>query len=127
MQEHYWAHHDYFDPNIYRAFVSSPGQNRFITVFFYLSDVEEGGEVLYLSTSLPLCLSTSLRLYLSTSLPLYLSTFLPPYLSSLSISLPLYLPLLSLALSLWLARSCARALSLSRTHSLTSTAALSPR
>ena len=42
--EHYWAHHDYFDPNIYRGFVTSPGQNRFITVFFYLSNVEEGGE-----------------------------------------------------------------------------------
>ena len=45
--EHYWAHHDYFDPNIYRGFVTSPGQNRFITVFFYLSDVEEGGETVF--------------------------------------------------------------------------------
>jgi len=64
MQEHYWAHHDYFDPNIYRAFVSSPGQNRFITVFFYLSDVEEGGEVLVSSRS-SLCLSLARSLSLS--------------------------------------------------------------
>mmetsp|Transcript_25392 Transcript_25392/g.83994 ORF Transcript_25392/g.83994 Transcript_25392/m.83994 type:complete len:499 (+) Transcript_25392:200-1696(+) len=45
--QHYWAHHDFFDPNIYRGFVTSPGQNRFITVFFYLSDVEEGGETVF--------------------------------------------------------------------------------
>ncbi|KAJ1475470.1 hypothetical protein T484DRAFT_1828235, partial [Baffinella frigidus] len=31
----------YFDPNIYRGFVTAPGQNRFITVLFYLSDIEK--------------------------------------------------------------------------------------
>eukprot|EP00290_Baffinella_frigidus_P034807 CAMPEP_0180331234 /NCGR_PEP_ID=MMETSP0988-20121125/41806_1 /TAXON_ID=697907 /ORGANISM="non described non described, Strain CCMP2293" /LENGTH=218 /DNA_ID=CAMNT_0022318631 /DNA_START=133 /DNA_END=789 /DNA_ORIENTATION=+ len=45
--QHYWAHHDYFDPNIYRGFVTAPGQNRFITVLFYLSDIEKGGETVF--------------------------------------------------------------------------------
>mmetsp|Transcript_9734 Transcript_9734/g.27983 ORF Transcript_9734/g.27983 Transcript_9734/m.27983 type:complete len:492 (-) Transcript_9734:57-1532(-) len=45
--QHYWAHHDYFDPSIYRGFVTEAGQNRFITVLFYLSDVEKGGETVF--------------------------------------------------------------------------------
>jgi hypothetical protein len=41
----YWSHHDYFDaftPN-----VAPPGSNRFITFFFYLNDVEEGGATVF--------------------------------------------------------------------------------
>eukprot|EP00286_Rhodomonas_abbreviata_P000695 CAMPEP_0181291050 /NCGR_PEP_ID=MMETSP1101-20121128/1750_1 /TAXON_ID=46948 /ORGANISM="Rhodomonas abbreviata, Strain Caron Lab Isolate" /LENGTH=433 /DNA_ID=CAMNT_0023395395 /DNA_START=500 /DNA_END=1801 /DNA_ORIENTATION=+ len=45
--QHYHSHYDYFDPSIHEAFISSPGRNRFITVLFYLSDVEEGGETVF--------------------------------------------------------------------------------
>lgn len=45
--QHYHAHHDYFDPEIYRGFIKAPGANRFITIFFFLSDVEEGGETVF--------------------------------------------------------------------------------
>lgn len=43
-KQHYHAHHDFFDPKMYPTPEYSKGHNRMITVFMYLSDVEEGGE-----------------------------------------------------------------------------------
>ena len=43
-KQHYHAHHDFFDPNMYPTEEYKKGHNRMITVFMYLSDVEEGGE-----------------------------------------------------------------------------------
>jgi prolyl 4-hydroxylase len=43
-KQHYHAHHDFFDPNVYPTPEYKKGHNRMITVFMYLSDVEEGGE-----------------------------------------------------------------------------------
>jgi prolyl 4-hydroxylase len=43
-KQHYHAHHDFFDPNMYPTEEYKKGRNRMITVFMYLSDVEEGGE-----------------------------------------------------------------------------------
>jgi len=44
--EHYTAHHDFFDPGEYsgRDRESGYASNRLLTVFFYLSEPEEGGE-----------------------------------------------------------------------------------
>jgi len=48
--EHYSAHHDYFNPSEYAsnkqmlADIKHGARNRMATVFFYLSDVTEGGE-----------------------------------------------------------------------------------
>jgi prolyl 4-hydroxylase len=44
FKQHYHAHHDFFDPNVYPTPEFKKGHNRMITVFMYLSDVEEGGE-----------------------------------------------------------------------------------
>merc|ERR1712106_660090 len=47
--ERYAAHHDYFDTNLYKSNEQIQGMtkkglfNRLATVFFYLSNVEEGG------------------------------------------------------------------------------------
>jgi prolyl 4-hydroxylase len=43
-KQHYHAHHDFFDPSVYPTPEYKQGHNRMITVFMYLSDVEEGGE-----------------------------------------------------------------------------------
>jgi prolyl 4-hydroxylase len=43
-KQHYHAHHDFFDPSVYPTPEYKLGHNRMITVFMYLSDVEEGGE-----------------------------------------------------------------------------------
>lgn len=49
IDEHYSAHHDYFDPKDYAKdpntlrMVQHGAKNRLATVFFYLTDVEEGG------------------------------------------------------------------------------------
>jgi len=50
----YDAHHDYFDPALYnndihtlQNFIQYGRRNRMITVFWYLSDVEEGGETIF--------------------------------------------------------------------------------
>jgi len=51
--EKYDAHHDYFDPTSYRADPSTLNlieygkRNRFATVFWYLTDVEKGGETIF--------------------------------------------------------------------------------
>ena len=44
--EHYTAHHDFFDPGEYTGRDREGGyaRNRLATVFFYLNEVEEGGE-----------------------------------------------------------------------------------
>jgi len=46
-KQHYHIHHDYFDPVLHSGFLQQDGRNRFITVLFYLSDVEEGGETAF--------------------------------------------------------------------------------
>mmetsp|Transcript_15090 Transcript_15090/g.23489 ORF Transcript_15090/g.23489 Transcript_15090/m.23489 type:complete len:141 (-) Transcript_15090:75-497(-) len=38
---------DYFDPNLHRGYLNTDGRNRFVTIFFYLNDVEEGGETAF--------------------------------------------------------------------------------
>jgi len=50
----YDAHHDYFDKELYqndehtlKNFIQYGRRNRMITVFWYLSDVEEGGETIF--------------------------------------------------------------------------------
>eukprot|EP00559_Dactyliosolen_fragilissimus_P008463 CAMPEP_0184864624 /NCGR_PEP_ID=MMETSP0580-20130426/15675_1 /TAXON_ID=1118495 /ORGANISM="Dactyliosolen fragilissimus" /LENGTH=545 /DNA_ID=CAMNT_0027363505 /DNA_START=26 /DNA_END=1660 /DNA_ORIENTATION=+ len=51
--EHYSAHHDYFDANLYRhdkatmKMIRGGRRNRIATVFWYLSDVEEGGHTIF--------------------------------------------------------------------------------
>lgn len=51
--EHYSAHHDYFSPDLYREdattlkLIQNGRRNRFATVFWYLSDVAEGGETIF--------------------------------------------------------------------------------
>jgi prolyl 4-hydroxylase len=51
--ERYTTHHDYFDPSLYQAdkqtlrLIAYGNRNRMITVFWYLSDVEEGGETVF--------------------------------------------------------------------------------
>lgn len=52
--EKYDAHHDYFDKKLYqndistlKNFIQYGRRNRMITVFWYLSDVEEGGETVF--------------------------------------------------------------------------------
>ncbi|KNC46346.1 proly 4-hydroxylase [Thecamonas trahens ATCC 50062] len=52
--QHYWAHHDYFDPAVHisRADLAS-GRNRMITVLFYLNDVEAGGATYFPRAAAP--------------------------------------------------------------------------
>jgi len=51
--EKYDAHHDYFNPELYKTdpgtlkLIDNGNQNRLVTVFWYLSDVEEGGETIF--------------------------------------------------------------------------------
>ena len=51
--EKYDAHHDYFDPKLYRNdantlnLIEYGKKNRFATVFWYLTDVTEGGETVF--------------------------------------------------------------------------------
>lgn len=51
--EKYDSHHDYFDPELYKnnegtqALTQKGHRNRMITVLWYLSDVEEGGETVF--------------------------------------------------------------------------------
>lgn len=51
--EKYDAHHDYFDPKAYRAdkntlnLIQNGKKNRFATVFWYLTDVDEGGHTIF--------------------------------------------------------------------------------
>ena len=47
VNQHYHTHHDYFDPKLHHGFLQGDGRNRFITVLFYLNDVEEGGETCF--------------------------------------------------------------------------------
>ena len=57
-KQHYHAHHDFFDPNVYPTPEFKKGHNRMITVFMYLSDVEEGGE-----TNFPYATGEQLKSY----------------------------------------------------------------
>jgi prolyl 4-hydroxylase len=51
--ERYASHHDYFTPDLYRndpstlQLIQNGRRNRFATVFWYLSTVEEGGETVF--------------------------------------------------------------------------------
>jgi len=53
VNQHYHIHHDYFDPTLHRGFLQGDGRNRFITAFFYLTDVERGGETCFPMTDDP--------------------------------------------------------------------------
>jgi prolyl 4-hydroxylase len=52
-EERYTSHHDYFNPELYQAdkhtldLIGNGRRNRMVTVFWYLSDVEEGGETVF--------------------------------------------------------------------------------
>jgi len=51
--EKYDSHHDYFEPSLYQqdpgtlSLIQKGRRNRMITVFWYLSDVERGGETVF--------------------------------------------------------------------------------
>jgi prolyl 4-hydroxylase len=51
--ERYTSHHDYFDPRLYQKdkktlrLIGNGRRNRMVTVFWYLSDVEQGGETIF--------------------------------------------------------------------------------
>ena len=53
ITERYAAHHDYFNPELYQndpntlSLTQNGRRNRFATVFWYLSTVEEGGETVF--------------------------------------------------------------------------------
>jgi len=53
LTEHYDSHHDYFNPELYQkdpvtqATIANGTRNRLATVFWYLSDVSEGGETIF--------------------------------------------------------------------------------
>ncbi|GMI43475.1 hypothetical protein TeGR_g12832, partial [Tetraparma gracilis] len=51
--EKYDGHHDYFDPSLYKndphtqKLIAGGRRNRLATAFFYLSDVDAGGETIF--------------------------------------------------------------------------------
>ncbi|CAM9684486.1 unnamed protein product, partial [Sphacelaria rigidula] len=51
--QRYTAHHDFFNPKFYKTDkrtmdnIQGGRKNRLVTVFWYLSDVEEGGETIF--------------------------------------------------------------------------------
>jgi len=51
--EKYDCHHDYFNPNLYKTdhgtlnLIQNGKRNRFATVFWYLTDVDDGGETIF--------------------------------------------------------------------------------
>lgn len=53
INEHYYTHHDFFDPSLYQndlmtqLTIQKGRRNRLATVFWYLNDVEEGGETIF--------------------------------------------------------------------------------
>ena len=53
LGQHYNSHTDYFDLSLYqkdeniKRRTNNGMQNRFVTVFWYLSDVEQGGETIF--------------------------------------------------------------------------------
>ena len=42
--QHYFAHHDYFEPELFDEFKDNPWHQRHATLLLYLSEPEEGGE-----------------------------------------------------------------------------------
>jgi hypothetical protein len=45
VQQHYHSHHDYFDATLSPdAITAKNGQQRLLTLFWYLNDVEDGGQ-----------------------------------------------------------------------------------
>ena len=44
IDQHYYGHHDYFDPDIFPQYKQNPGLQRKYTLLMYLNDVEDGGE-----------------------------------------------------------------------------------
>uniref|UniRef100_A0A7S4UJW3 Fe2OG dioxygenase domain-containing protein n=1 Tax=Guillardia theta TaxID=55529 RepID=A0A7S4UJW3_GUITH len=48
FKQHYHVHYDFFDPKMYPGDKRwSSGHNRLVTVFFYLTSVEKGGETIF--------------------------------------------------------------------------------
>jgi prolyl 4-hydroxylase len=53
VDEHYHTHHDFFDPSLYKndfftqITIEKGRRNRLATVFWYLNDVEDGGETIF--------------------------------------------------------------------------------
>ena len=44
ISQHYYGHHDYFDPGIFPQYAKEPHLQRKYTLLMYLNDVEGGGE-----------------------------------------------------------------------------------
>ena len=45
--QHYYAHHDYFDPELFNEYKQNPWTQRHYTLLVYLSEPEDGGETVF--------------------------------------------------------------------------------